>query len=153
MESVTVDLGNRSYPILIGHGVLQDFGSAYLKLGLGRTVAIVTNPTVAELYLEPVRERKNLLGIAWRIFDEHTFKDLSALPKKNLVYEFKRHWTTLEAKAKAKGISLFNKIDAGDTDCINFEPMPGWMAAVATTAPLPDIGQWCCYQFKPREIK
>ena len=103
--------------------------------------------------LEPVRERKNLLGIAKRIFDEATFKDLSALPNKILVHEFKCHWTVLEARAKAKGISLFNKADAGDTDCINFEPMPGWVAAIAATATLPDIGQWGCYRFKPRGIK
>jgi 4'-phosphopantetheinyl transferase len=97
--------------------------------------------------LEPVRERENLLGIAKRIFDDSTFKEFSALPNKNLVYEFKRRWTALEARAKAKGISLFNKTDAGDTDCINFEPLPGWMAAVAATATLPDTGQWGCYRF------
>jgi 4'-phosphopantetheinyl transferase len=98
--------------------------------------------------LEPVRERKNLLGIAKRIFDEPTFKDLSALPNKNLVYEFKRHWTALEARVKARGISLFKKSDDSGVNCVNFEPLPGWMAAVATTGVLPEIKQWGCYRFR-----
>ncbi len=62
MESVTVDLGKRSYPIRIGHGVLQDFGAAYMALGLGTSVAIVTNPTVAALYLDPVRKSLEAAG-------------------------------------------------------------------------------------------
>ena len=82
-----------------------------------------------------------------RIFDESTFKDLSALPNKNLVYEFKRHWTALEARAKARGISLFNKSDDTGIDCVNFEPLPGWVAAVAAISALPDIEQWVCYRF------
>ena len=63
MEDVTVELDERSYPIKIGHGVLQDFGSAYLELGLGKSVAIVTNPTVAALYLDPVRKSLEAAGI------------------------------------------------------------------------------------------
>ena len=55
METVRVDLDSRSYPILIGHGILSDFGRAYAAKELGSVAAIVTNPTVASLYLDPVR--------------------------------------------------------------------------------------------------
>nr|WP_267875997.1 bifunctional shikimate kinase/3-dehydroquinate synthase AroKB [Massilia rubra] len=50
---LNVDLGERSYPITIGAGVLSD--PALLERHIaGRKVAIVTNTTVAPLYLERV---------------------------------------------------------------------------------------------------
>ncbi|MEO8407438.1 MAG: 3-dehydroquinate synthase, partial [Oxalobacteraceae bacterium] len=47
-----VDLGNRSYPIIIGQSLLADSAlvGRYIQ---GRRVAVVTNVTVAPLYLEP----------------------------------------------------------------------------------------------------
>jgi 3-dehydroquinate synthase len=56
MEHVEVQLGNRSYPIRIGYGFLGDFGEVYSEMGFPRSVAIVTNPTVADLYLQPIKE-------------------------------------------------------------------------------------------------
>ena len=53
-ETLTVELGDRSYPIVIGDGLL-DSGfdlSAYLP---GRTCLIVTNETVAPLYLDRLK--------------------------------------------------------------------------------------------------
>ncbi|MBB1518161.1 3-dehydroquinate synthase [Aquipseudomonas guryensis] len=51
MRTLTVDLGERSYPIYIGAGLLAraDLFKAHLT---GRQVAIVTNETVAPLYLQ-----------------------------------------------------------------------------------------------------
>lgn len=51
MQSLQVDLGERSYPIYIGRGLL---GQAQLfeRHIAGRQIAIVTNDTVAPLYLE-----------------------------------------------------------------------------------------------------
>ena len=64
METVHVDLGTRGYPIHVGHGILRDFGEAYVDRGLGRSAAIITNPTVAPLYLEPVREGLEDAGVS-----------------------------------------------------------------------------------------
>ena len=64
MRTVIVDLGDRSYPIQIGHGILETLGEAYAERGLGKTAAIVTNPTVADLYLEPVRESLTRAGVS-----------------------------------------------------------------------------------------
>lgn len=51
--TLTVDLGERSYPIVIGADLLSD--PALLERHIqGRQVAIVTNTTVAPLYLERV---------------------------------------------------------------------------------------------------
>ncbi|MDE2889306.1 MAG: 3-dehydroquinate synthase [Gemmatimonadota bacterium] len=80
METVQVDLGSRSYPILIGHGNLSDFSRAYASEGLGSNAAIVTNPTVARLYLDPVRtglEAQGVAAIVVEIPDGEEFKTLA----------------------------------------------------------------------------
>ena len=52
--SLTVALGARAYPIHIGSGLLSD-PDLYRPHLLGSQVMIVTNETVAPLYLEAVR--------------------------------------------------------------------------------------------------
>ena len=54
MITLTVELGARSYPILIGSGLLGRAGllDPYLK---DRDILVVTNDVVAPLYLEPLR--------------------------------------------------------------------------------------------------
>jgi 3-dehydroquinate synthase len=54
--TLNVELGDRSYPILIGRGLLDDGAllTRYIGSGAGAKVAIVTNTTVAPLYLEKV---------------------------------------------------------------------------------------------------
>jgi 3-dehydroquinate synthase len=56
METLTVELGARSYPIYIGAGILSRAGEFLASAGLAGKIALVTNPTVAKFYLEPARE-------------------------------------------------------------------------------------------------
>ncbi|MBF0625821.1 MAG: 3-dehydroquinate synthase [Magnetococcales bacterium] len=49
-----LDLGERSYEIHIGSGLLDHLGTDLRPLARGRQVAVVTNDTVAPLYLERV---------------------------------------------------------------------------------------------------
>ena len=58
MQTVNVDLGDRSYPIFIGADLLKDDSILAPYLGKGRVI-VVTNEVVAPLYLETV---KDLLG-------------------------------------------------------------------------------------------
>ena len=51
MQTLTVDLGDRSYPILIGPGLLRQ-PEAWRSCIPGRQVLVVSNETVAPLYLE-----------------------------------------------------------------------------------------------------
>ncbi len=55
MINLTVDLGQRSYPILIGSGLLHQQGvlDAFID---GRDVLILTNDQLAPLYLEPLEK-------------------------------------------------------------------------------------------------
>jgi 3-dehydroquinate synthase len=85
MRSLTVDLGERSYPIYVGSGILTD-PSLYRQHIPSRQVMIVTNTTVAPLYYDalcgaldgyevkrvvlPDGEEFKTLEIWNRIFDE-----------------------------------------------------------------------------------
>ena len=55
MITVTVDLKSRSYPIMIGSGLLNQPGllDPYIA---GRDVLLVTNESIAPLYLEPLKQ-------------------------------------------------------------------------------------------------
>jgi len=63
MQTLTVDLGNRSYPIHIGQNLLTkaDLLLPYLKR---KQVAIVTNTTVAPLYLEKLAGSLRAQGVS-----------------------------------------------------------------------------------------
>ena len=84
MQRVTIDLGARSYPILIGPGLLDD-GQALAEAVPARDVMVVTNEIVGPLYLDrlvrglqgrrvetvllPDGERHKTLETAGRILD------------------------------------------------------------------------------------
>jgi 3-dehydroquinate synthase len=55
LQQLNVQLGERSYPILIGHGLLAQPSGIASLIGK-RDVAIITNTIVAPLYLEALRE-------------------------------------------------------------------------------------------------
>ncbi len=52
--SLNVELGDRSYPIAIGRGLLDDSSLLNRHIGGSGKVAIVTNTTVAPLYLDKI---------------------------------------------------------------------------------------------------
>ncbi len=54
VNTVTVELGSRSYPIVIGTGVLDEVGSRLGTLLSSRQTAVISNPTVGKLYLNRV---------------------------------------------------------------------------------------------------
>lgn len=62
MEDLTVSLGERSYRICFGSGLISALGPMCRELRLGSKVAVVTNPTVGRYYLEPVRASLDAAG-------------------------------------------------------------------------------------------
>ena len=56
MQSLTVNLGMRSYPIYLGENILDQLGVLLQQTGLRGKVAVISNPVVAQLYLDPVHE-------------------------------------------------------------------------------------------------
>ena len=65
MQTLTVDLGDRSYPIHIGAGLL-DQAELFSPHLARKRVAIVTNTTVAPLYLAQLRARWSRRRDGWR---------------------------------------------------------------------------------------
>lgn len=79
MQTLTVDLGERSYPIYIGEGLLvrSDLFKPHLA---GRQVAIVTNETVAPLYLDTLQKSLDGQDIATVVLpDGESFKTWETL--------------------------------------------------------------------------
>lgn len=62
MEKITVTLGERSYPITIAAGLFNDPAS-FWPLKAGERAMLVTNDTLAPLYLAPVRQRLESAGV------------------------------------------------------------------------------------------
>jgi 3-dehydroquinate synthase len=82
LEKIVVGLEERSYPIWIGEGILDDLGSALEACSFPRKIAVVTNPTVGELYAERVLD--SLAGEGFEptlitIPDGEQFKSLTTL--------------------------------------------------------------------------
>ncbi|MFT7558193.1 MAG: 3-dehydroquinate synthase [Flavobacteriales bacterium] len=81
MTQVNVELGSRSYPIFIGSGLIA--GGELLKPYLSSEVMIVTNTTVADLYLVPLTDhisRCDVTRIESSILpDGESFKNLDVL--------------------------------------------------------------------------
>jgi 3-dehydroquinate synthase len=62
MQTLKVNLADRSYPIHVGAGILAQAGEFLAQAGLRGKVAVVTNPTVAQLYLDTVHDSLSRAG-------------------------------------------------------------------------------------------
>lgn len=67
MNRVRVSLKDRSYDILIGHGVIQQAGLIIKKLNIGKDALIVTNKKIAGLYLRPIQATLKKSGISVKV--------------------------------------------------------------------------------------
>jgi 3-dehydroquinate synthase len=86
-EIIKVALGERSYDITLGAGILDTVGQLCRGLGLSGTAAVVSNTTVAPLYYQQVRASLEAAG--FRVFlvelpDGEGFKNSATL---NLIYD------------------------------------------------------------------
>ena len=82
MQTLNVNLGERSYPIYIGTEILPRVGELLAQAGLRGKVAMVSNPTVAKFYLEPVRQALSRAGfesVPILVADGEQHKNLTSL--------------------------------------------------------------------------
>jgi 3-dehydroquinate synthase len=82
LETLKVDLGERSYDIIFGDGILNRFGSFCRELALGNNVMIVTSAVIGSFYLEPVK--KSLLDADYNVHvfvvpDGEEYKNIATL--------------------------------------------------------------------------
>jgi 3-dehydroquinate synthase len=96
MQTVMVNLGERSYPIYIGNDILAQTGKLLGEAGLGGKVAVVTNPTVAQLYLDSLydalkRYNFEMTPILVRDGEEHkNLESLAAIYDRLVAERFER---------------------------------------------------------------
>lgn len=64
MQTLTVNLGDRSYPIHVGENILGRAGEFLQQVGIRGKIAVVSNPTVASLYLTTIEETLGASGYA-----------------------------------------------------------------------------------------
>jgi len=79
METVRVELGDRSYDILIGSNILNVVGDSIKSFSLNPKIAIVSNPTVYPLYGKAVSDSLKKVGfdvLTVTIPDGEEYKDL-----------------------------------------------------------------------------
>jgi 3-dehydroquinate synthase len=62
-RTVRVDLGSRSYDVVVGAGAIGEVGEAVRALGDPGPVILVTNPTVAAIYATGVRDSLEASGL------------------------------------------------------------------------------------------
>jgi len=96
MKTLTVNLGVRSYPIHIGQGLLQK-PELLTKHIRGRQVMVVTNGTIAPLYLDSIRELLEGFDAASVILPDgeqyKTLETLNSVFTGLLEHRFNRHCT------------------------------------------------------------
>ena len=104
MKTLTVDLADRSYPIFIGESLISkpELFVPYIK---GKQVMIVTNTTVAPLYLDQVKSSLSQFDVDEVILpDGEEYKNLETL---NLIFDAllsKRHNRTTTLIALGGGV-------------------------------------------------
>jgi 3-dehydroquinate synthase len=87
VQNIKVSLGERSYQITLGAGILDTIGPLCREVGLSGTAAVVSNTTVAPLYYD--RVRASLEGAGYRVLlvelpDGEGYKNSATL---NLIYD------------------------------------------------------------------
>lgn len=104
MDQVSVELGERSYSIHIGAGLLEQV-SAYLPTLAGKQIMVVTNSTIAPLYLEKVRQAFANFRVDHVILpDGEQYKTLSTLDHIFSALLEKRHNRTTTLVALGGGV-------------------------------------------------
>ncbi len=63
-QTIQVGLGERSYPISIGKGIIRQIGSKVQKAKIAKRYGIISDDRVAELYGQQVQDSLRLAGLA-----------------------------------------------------------------------------------------
>jgi len=87
MEKINVDLGERSYPIYIDSNILGSFGERLKTFTQSKKAVIVTNPTVAKLYLEPIESGLKSSGIDVKVIEIPDGEEYKSLKWSGRIYD------------------------------------------------------------------
>jgi 3-dehydroquinate synthase len=87
MQTVTVALGERSYTIHIGQGVLDGVGNALAKLPVTKKALVVTQPAIAAAYGERVLQSLHAQGFAAEVFEVLEAEEAKSLGWLERIYD------------------------------------------------------------------
>ena len=86
-ETLVVGLGERSYPIRIGDGILGEIGAELLAISFPKKIAVVTNPLVGKLYADIVLKALNEAGFSPVRIDIPDGEEFKTLATVSTVYD------------------------------------------------------------------
>jgi 3-dehydroquinate synthase len=87
MEEIRLELAERSYSILIAEGLLKKTGDILRERHFEGRILVVTNPTVAEWYLEPVIRSLQEAGFDCQVAEVPDGEAYKSLEQASLLYD------------------------------------------------------------------
>lgn len=87
MKKLNVELGEGSYSILIGSDLLAQSGVLFAANGVKGRIMVVTNPTVAQWYLEPLMDSLRSSGYQAEAFLIPDGEEYKSLEQANRIYD------------------------------------------------------------------
>jgi 3-dehydroquinate synthase len=86
-EKLMVGLGERSYPILIGEGILSKVSTELLAISFPKKIAVITNPVVRPLYADIVLDSLSAAGFSPFIIEIPDGEEFKTLVTVSTVYD------------------------------------------------------------------
>ena len=99
MEEFRVELGERSYSVLIGSGLIAAGGPLFEQYGVKGRILVVTNPTVATWYLDPLLDSLRASGYQAEALFVPDGEEFKSLEQANRIYN-----TLIEGKYDRKSV-------------------------------------------------
>lgn len=96
MRTIQVELGGRSYPVIIKNGIINDIGPGLMDMGFSGRAAVVTNPVVEGFYGKAVAGSLKAAGFDVTVItlpdgEEHkTLENVSAIYDRLINYRMER---------------------------------------------------------------
>lgn len=86
-EKLIIGLGERSYPINIGQGILATVGTELQTISFPKKIAVITNPVVGRLYAGIVLDALSATGFAPTIIEIPDGEEFKTLATVSTVYD------------------------------------------------------------------
>jgi 3-dehydroquinate synthase len=87
VREIMVELGDRSYPVVVGSGILAQIGARLAALGFGDRCALLTSERVGALYREPVVGALRTTGVDPAVIEIPDGEEHKSLAWLALVYD------------------------------------------------------------------
>ena len=87
MRTIQVELGERSYPVIIKNSIINECGSHLKEMGFSGRAAVVTNPLVERLYGKAVAGSLNAAGFDTAVITVPDGEEFKTLQEVSAIYD------------------------------------------------------------------